>query len=306
MRSGINKLYRHIDTLQRSIPQQISQSQRGTSIPRSGKTGDGVVICCVNATGETLLPYMCVKVENGADVKDPPTIVFPEIDDDSELALYGSVLNAPGDGEDAFVQISGKMIFRIAGGSETIIVGEMLYPLENEVGTKGRVGNIASGLDDLIEGGPLGRSLTLEDSTTELVEVVPTTNVTNSQLVLLISTVHQNYLDCIYLTRHFNVALPALIRRDSTEGGSVAAGGTVGTRDTDTITYTGTQTRTVSKVGAAWTPELQTIGPTTYQAGDSIIAIPCEQEVNDDSSGKVSCSYIALDGRAWGPVPAAD
>jgi hypothetical protein len=116
-------------------------------------------------------------------------------------------------------------------------------------------------------------------------------------LFLAISAVHNNYLVCTTIgSDTVNVALPALVRRDTPEGTSG--------RDGDTITYTGTQTRTVTLTDASWSPELQTIGPTNYAAGDSIVAAPCKISVAPDSGETpVVCQYVAMDGRAWGPVP---
>lgn len=126
-----------------------------------------------------------------------------------------------------------------------------------------------------------------------------------------IVAIHNNYLECTEdeTGNAANVARPALNRRDSPEGGSLEGiGDTMGTRDEITLTYTGTQTRTATKVGAAWSPESQTIGPTTYQVGDTIPAVPVNISVqgNDDIGGTVECLYLSLDARCWGTLPAAD
>ena len=121
---------------------------------------------------------------------------------------------------------------------------------------------------------------------------------------LEITAVHNNYLVCDdWWGNSVNVARPALNRRDSPEGGSVAAGGTTGTRDTDTLTYTGAQTRNVTKAGLAWSPEAQTIGPTTYQTGDSVPVVPTWVTVQKDSSGTLNCEWLSVDARCWGTVP---
>ena len=140
-------------------------------------------------------------------------------------------------------------------------------------------------------------------------QVVPDViaSVGDNACMATIVSVHDNYLVCTDESGNdINVALPNIIRRDTPDGGSCAPGGTTGTRDGDTITYTGTQTRTVTKTSAAWTPEDQTIGPTTYQAGDKVFSVPYSQSVNGDATGTVDCTFVAVDGRAWGPVPAAD
>lgn len=181
MSNEAKKIYRHIASLNRNQQTPVSQSQRGVSVNRSGKTGDGVVINCINNTGTTLDEYMCVKLVSGNTVLDPPYVIFPEIGDDPELALYGSVLNYSENGKIALVQISGKMIYRISGGSELIVIGEILYPLINQtdfdpltdIDNRGYVGNKASGSSDLLTNSPIGRSLSDEDATTVIVEVAP-------------------------------------------------------------------------------------------------------------------------------------
>ena len=168
----INKLYRHIIDLNRKVDKTQSYPQKSVSSPkRTDKTGDGTVINCINNSGETLYAYMCVRVGNGATSNDPPYIVLPEIDDDIELSLYGSLLNEVADGGTCFVKISGKMFFRIFHGSSLIWCGELLYPLENEVATKGLVCNKESNGNyiDL----PIGRSLEKEEDRTVIVETIP-------------------------------------------------------------------------------------------------------------------------------------
>jgi hypothetical protein len=127
-------------------------------------------------------------------------------------------------------------------------------------------------------------------------------------VLMTIEEIHNNYLIVNYGSKDWYIALPQLIRQDTREGGSVAGGDTTGMRDGDTITYPGglntAQTRTVTLTGAGWSPENQIIGPTIYQAGDTILAIPRNQTVAGDTSGTTQvCTHVAMDGRAWGPVP---
>ena len=127
-----------------------------------------------------------------------------------------------------------------------------------------------------------------------------------------IVAIHNNWLQCKHYQDTqasptlYNVARPALNRRDSPEGGSVAAGGTSGTRVvnsvTYTFTYTGAQTRTVAG-GTISGSESQLIGPTAYVVNDVILVAPAFLAVNDDSSGVVNCTYASLDARCWGTVP---
>ena len=124
---------------------------------------------------------------------------------------------------------------------------------------------------------------------------------------LEITAIHDNYLVCDdWWGPSVNVARPALNRRDSPEGGSVAAGGTTGTRNSDTLTYVvGTpQTRVVSRSGYDWSPENQTIGPTIYRVGDSVPVVPTWVTVQKDSSGTLNCEWLSVDARVWGLVPA--
>lgn len=136
----------------------------------------------------------------------------------------------------------------------------------------------------------------------------PVRRATSGQTALYtIVAIHNNYLECTDDAGDAaNVARPALNRRDSHEGGGLAAGDMGGSRDGETITYTGAQTRTVTKGGAAWSPEEQTIGPTLYAIGDVVAAVEIAQTVEGDASGTVACTALALDARCWGTLPEAD
>ena len=127
-------------------------------------------------------------------------------------------------------------------------------------------------------------------------------------IVAMILTVQNNWLYCATNSGTFiNVARPKLNRRDTSEGGFLDPGDTVGTREdwgtTFTLTYSDEQTRVVSATGLD--NEDQVIGPTSYIIGDEITCIQLTQEVNDDTSGTVKCLYEAVDARCWMKKPSA-
>ena len=128
---------------------------------------------------------------------------------------------------------------------------------------------------------------------------------TVSASTMTIVTVHNNYLACTDSGgASVNVARPAVNRRDTPEGGSLAPGATVGTRVdngvTYTLTYSGVQARNVTggTIGAGG--EDQTIGPVQYVAGDVIQVNKTALTVNDDTTGTVDCPWVSVDSRAWG------
>ena len=128
---------------------------------------------------------------------------------------------------------------------------------------------------------------------------------TVSASTMTIVTVHNNYLACTDAGgASVNVARPAVNRRDTPDGGSLAPGATVGTRVdngvTYTLTYSGVQARNVTggTIGAGG--EDQTIGPVQYVAGDGIQVNKTALTVNDDTTGTVDCPWVSVDSRAWG------
>ena len=124
--------------------------------------------------------------------------------------------------------------------------------------------------------------------------------------VMTIAAVHYNWLDCTIGDTHYKIARPALNRRDSPEGGNVAAGSSVGTRVdngvTYTLTYTGAQSRGVTG-GTISGTENQIIGPTQYAVNDKVLVAFVPMTVNGDSTGTTTCDGVALDARCWGTVP---
>jgi len=125
---------------------------------------------------------------------------------------------------------------------------------------------------------------------------------------MTIAAIHQNWLDCTVGSIHYNVARPALNRRDSPEGGSVAAGGTTGTRDDNGTKYTFTYTSAAqyrNVTGGTIGPggEDQIIGPTAYVVGDLLSVEPLQQDVQGDTTGTVRCQWESTDARCWGTVP---
>ena len=129
---------------------------------------------------------------------------------------------------------------------------------------------------------------------------------------LEIIEIHDNYLVCQDTeSNEFKVARPALNRRDTTEGGDLSAGATVGYRAVNGVTYTLTysnsplahQSRTVTGGTIGGGGEPQIIGPVEYIAGDIVMCVPWHGTVQSDTSGTTPCTYLSLDARCWGTVP---
>lgn len=142
-------------------------SRSGDSFEFDLKKRQTVIIEATNTSGDKLSAYTCVVL---TDADDIPNMTYPAAQDDKEITQYGSLLEDTLSGEVGHVQISGEMIYRLKSGSELLVIGEILYPLANVTGKKGKVTSKANADSDRINI-PLGRVLQSEGSDTDLVIV---------------------------------------------------------------------------------------------------------------------------------------
>lgn len=140
--------------------------------PKKLRSDAIVIVEAVNNTGVTLSAYQCVALDDGALANDMPNVIFPTINDDPELTQYGSVLEDCFNGGICHVQISGSAYLQVyQSNANKILIGEIVYALDNQTNKAGLVINKASGDPDTISKIPLGRCIMDQATDTVLLRV---------------------------------------------------------------------------------------------------------------------------------------
>jgi hypothetical protein len=172
------KLMRRVQRLEDASRIKVTRGLSKFTPERSGLKDGGVLIIGKALTGDFIDSadtFTCAKIFNPEYTTDQYFLDYPDIDDDDETTMYGSVISKIDDSE-YVVQISGKCLFKIPSTATNIRIGDKIYPLINDDAvdiTRGRVGSKRD-FEGYTTAASIGRALSIRDPFVEsqLVEVL--------------------------------------------------------------------------------------------------------------------------------------